>query len=218
MRCGGGGGRRIFRGLRGTNKTLDNSTFAQGLFPLSPREKRVDRRLPTSGQGEGELRETHLSIGPLPKPPIDEKLLEFARRMRHFSTDAERRLWRVLRNRNLGGFKFRRQVPMGNYIIDFYCLEAKVVVEADGGQHSEPSHVTYDNKRTAFLKSQGVHVMRFWDHDVLRDTEVVREMVYRVCDERRSLVIPPHPNPLPKGEGVNAGPPSNSSLTPTAIP
>ena len=60
-----------------------------------------------------------------------------------------------------------------------------------------------EKRRTAFLVSEGIHVMRFWDHDVLRDTEVVREMIYRICDERKSLVIPPHPNPLPKGEGVN---------------
>jgi type I restriction enzyme M protein len=131
--------------------------------------------------------------------------------MRSFSTDAEKRLWRVLRNRKLGGFKFRRQVPIAPYIIDFYCHEIGVAVEADGGQHSDPAQLAYDNRRTTFLNKQGVKVMRFWDHDVLRDTEVVREMIYRICDQRKSLLIPPHPNPLPKGEGVSIAPPLKTS-------
>jgi type I restriction enzyme M protein len=187
-------------------KKTPNDLKARQPLPLSLRER----------VGWGELRESHLARKPFPKPPTDERLLEFARGMRRFSTDAEKRLWRALRNRKLGGFKFRRQIPIGSYIIDFYCHEVKVAVEADGGQHSEPTHVKYDKRRTAFLKSEGIHVMRFWDHDVLRDTDVVREMIYRICDEQRSLVIPPHPNPLPKGEGVRGRPLPKAASNPNS--
>ena len=143
------------------------------------------------------------------KPPIDEDLLNFARQMRANDTDAEKRLWRILRNRKLGGFKFRRQVPVGRYIVDFYCHEGKVVVEADGGQHSEPAAVKYDGDRTAYLARQGIRVMRFWDHDVLKHTDAVREQIHRELTERsphadEATAIPPHPSPLPQGEGANA--------------
>ena len=145
------------------------------------------------------------------KSPIDEDLLTFARQMRANDTDAEKRLWRILRNRKLGGFKFRRQVPVGRYIVDFYCHEGKLVVEADGGQHSEPAAAKYDNDRAVFLARQGIRVLRFWDHDVLKHTDAVREQVYRELTERASQegeasVVPPHPNPLPEGEGAMQSP------------
>jgi very-short-patch-repair endonuclease len=136
------------------------------------------------------------------KPPTPEDLLEYARKMRARSTDAEKRLWRILRNRRCGGFKFRRQVPIGRYIIDFYCHEAKLVVEADGGQHSEATTAARDAVRTEFLKAQGIRVVRFWDHDILRDSDCVREMIYRALISRNSSPSAPHPNPLPEGEGA----------------
>jgi very-short-patch-repair endonuclease len=82
------------------------------------------------------------------KPPTPERQLEHARKMRHEQTDAEKRLWWILRDRRLGEFKFRRQVPVGPYILDFYCHEGKLAVEADGGQHSEPQTASYDARRT----------------------------------------------------------------------
>jgi very-short-patch-repair endonuclease len=152
---------------------------------------------------------------PSRKPPTPDHLLEFARTMRTFSTDDEKRLWWALRNRRLGGFKFRRQVPIGNYIVDFYCKEQKLAVEADGGQHSEPSHAAYDARRTAYLKAQGIRVIRFWDHHVLKDTEVVRQMIYRALTEGNSTDIRPHPSPLPEGEGVRGGAGEASALEQT---
>jgi very-short-patch-repair endonuclease len=133
--------------------------------------------------------------------------------MRNFSTDAEKRPWRSLRNRRLNGFKFRRQIPIGNYIIDFYCHDAKLAIEADGGQHSEPAHLAYDRRRTEFLERREIHVIRFWDHHALKHTDAVKGMIYRALMERTSSGIPPHPNPLPKGEGVRSVPNEQANHT-----
>jgi very-short-patch-repair endonuclease len=94
-------------------------------------------------------------------------------------TDAEAKLWHLLRDRRMAGFKFRRQHPLGRYILDFYCHEALLVVELDGGQHTEAKQMAYDERRTGFLASQGVRVLRFGDHDMLKWPEAVAEQVYR---------------------------------------
>ena len=120
------------------------------------------------------------------KPPIPAHLLEFARRMRAEPTDTETKLWWLLRNRRLAGFKFRRQVPVGSYILDFYCHEARLAVEADGGQHSEPGQAAYDARRTEYLKKLGIRVLRFWDNDVLKHTDSVLEAIYRELTENPS--------------------------------
>ena len=142
-------------------------------------------------------------------PRTPDHLLRFARRMRSDAPDAEKRLWRLLRDRRLGGFKFRRQVPMGSYILDFYCHAAKPAVEADGGQHSELEHADNDAKRTAYLNLLGIQLLRFWDNDVLKHSDAVAEQIYRALTEPEELdrrgkspFIRPHPNPLPGGEGA----------------
>lgn len=96
-------------------------------------------------------------------------LKERSRKLRRNSTDAEKKLWPHLRNRQLGGAKFRRQVELGPYIVDLVCLEARLIVELDGGQHT----VETDAKRTAFLERQGFRVIRFWNNDVLLNMEGV---------------------------------------------
>ena len=93
----------------------------------------------------------------------DQKLIGYARQMRHEPTLAERALWRLLRSRNLRGLKFRRQVPLGPYIADFACVEARLIVEADGGQHGGPR----DEARDAWLQAQGFRVIRLWNSEVL---------------------------------------------------
>ncbi len=98
-----------------------------------------------------------------------------ARELRKNPTDAERMLWEHLRLRQIGGNKFRRQQPLGPYILDFVCLEKRVVVEVDGGQHSE--QIAYDTKRSAWLEAQGFRVLRFWDNEVLRSIDVVKEVI-----------------------------------------
>jgi very-short-patch-repair endonuclease len=120
---------------------------------------------------------------------------ELARALRKNQTDAEKLLWYRLRNRQLADCKFRRQQVIGPYIADFLCLEPKLIIELDGGQHA--TQQDQDQQRTRFLESLGYKVLRFWNHEVLNDTDAVLEVI------RRAIVIRfPHPNPLPEGEGV----------------
>jgi very-short-patch-repair endonuclease len=102
-----------------------------------------------------------------------------ARDLRRHMTDAERRLWWRLRAKQLGGLQFRRQVPIGGYIVDFACLKSKLVVELDGGQHA--SQVEYDDQRTLWLKGQGFNVLRFWNDDVLQQTDAVLQVIARLA-------------------------------------
>jgi len=97
------------------------------------------------------------------------------RELRRASTEAEQRLWYLLRDRRLDGFKFRRQHRIGPYYVDFVCHRAQLVVEADGGQHA--THASYDAARTHYLESRGLRVLRFWNHEVLGDTEAVLDAV-----------------------------------------
>ena len=103
-----------------------------------------------------------------------------ARMLRQHQTEAENRIWRHLRNRGLAGYKFRRQYPIGPYIADFACLEIGLVVEIDGGQHAE--RADDDAKRTKFIEAQGYKVLRFWNHDVLRETEAVLNVILNVLN------------------------------------
>ena len=100
----------------------------------------------------------------------------FARRLRIDSTEVERLLWQRLRNRQLGGNKFRRQVTIGPFIVDFACIDACLIVEIDGGQHSEER----DAARTAFLQSKGYRVIRFWNNEVLTELAGVHQMLQAV--------------------------------------
>jgi very-short-patch-repair endonuclease len=117
-----------------------------------------------------------------------------ARALRKDSTLAERRLWKNLRGRRYAMFRFRRQETIGEYIVDFVCFDAKLIIEADGGQHGENS--TKDAKRTSHLESRGYRVLRFWNNEILGNTDAVLEHIYR------TLINTPHPNPLPGGEGI----------------
>ncbi len=112
------------------------------------------------------------------KKPLPEDLLEFARQLRKEQTDAERLMWSLLRDRRLAGFKFRRQHPVERYILDFYCHEARLAVELDGGQHNEPDARARDEQRASFLEARGIRVLRFWNNDVLNNTEGVLQAIY----------------------------------------
>ena len=114
----------------------------------------------------------------------DQTPTERARTLRRDDTQAEARLWSALRDRRLGCWTWRRQVPQGPYIVDFYCAEAKLVVELDGGQHSE--QVAYDERRTAFLETQGLRVIRFWNHHVLEHSNDVCLAILDVCGGDRT--------------------------------
>ena len=115
-------------------------------------------------------------------------LLDRARLLRTGQTDAEWRLWYHLRAHRFLGLKFRRQKPLGPYIVDFLCHEPALVIELDGGQHGEQAG--YDQQRDAWLRAQGLAVLRFWNHEVLQDTPAVLE---RIRLEVQALS--PHPSP-----------------------
>jgi len=114
-----------------------------------------------------------------------------ARTLRKNPTDVEKLLWRRLRMWQLDGYKFRRQQPLGNYIVDFVCLEEKLIVELDGGQHAEQSD--YDAERDGWLREQGFVVLRFWNNEVLDNLEGVTEKIYQ------SLKNTPFLSPSPQG-------------------
>jgi very-short-patch-repair endonuclease len=93
-----------------------------------------------------------------------------AKVLRRNLTDAEKKLWLILRDRRLAGWKFRRQVPLGPYVVDFYCSRAKLIVEADGGQHADSVR---DKIRTTWLNQNGYRVKRYWNNEVLGNPEGV---------------------------------------------
>jgi very-short-patch-repair endonuclease len=116
--------------------------------------------------------------------------------MRKNMTPAEQRLWRHLRSRQICGVKFRRQVPIEDFIVDFACIEARIIVEVDGGQHNE--NVDYDAMRDKQLRHAGFETLRFWNNDVMANIEGVVESI-RLVVKRRA----PHPDlPPPAGEGA----------------
>ncbi len=142
------------------------------------------------GEGPGVREETPQ------KPRLPEDLKVFARELRHKQTDAETLLWFLLRDRRLAGAKFRRQHPVEPYVLDFYCYEHKLAVELDGGQHNDAKGRAHDERRSAFLKSKGIRVLRFWNDEALKQTESVLEAVYSALVEAS-----PSPQPSPGGRG-----------------
>ncbi len=128
-----------------------------------------------------------------PNPPLPDRTRATARDLRKGMSDAEQRLWFHLRAGRLGGHKFRRQHPVPPYVIDFYCAARNLAVELDGSQHDDAS----DAARTRYLKTQGITVVRFWDNDVLSNTDAVLEAILHAVGDRTLT-----PTPLPEGEGL----------------
>lgn len=116
------------------------------------------------------------------KTRLPTEVLAKARQLRHNPTRAEERLWDSLQRRQMCGTKFRRQHPIGPYIVDFYSHEARLVIEIDGGQHGLESQVPYDSQRTCEIERQGVRVIRFWNSQVLNETEEVLEQIRHVLE------------------------------------
>jgi very-short-patch-repair endonuclease len=145
------------------------------------------------GRGEGASRAT---------------LLSPARALRRDATPAERRLWQGLRRHQVGGLKFRRQVPLGPYIADFYCASARLVIEVDGISHIDP-HT--DAIRDAWMAQHGIRVVRVANRDVLANLEGTLIAIGEIA------VKPPPPAPLPQGEGESASSSSSASSYPAVI-
>ncbi|WP_411834155.1 endonuclease domain-containing protein [Pseudoxanthomonas mexicana] len=120
-----------------------------------------------------------------------------ARELRRDMTLAERRLWTILKQKQLEGLRFRRQHPLGPYIVDFVCLPARLIIEVDGGQHLASAA---DVVRDGFLRRQGFHVLRFWNNEIMSNLKGVRAlMVSRLADARPHPSLPPH-----AGEGADS--------------
>jgi len=118
----------------------------------------------------------------------DRKATSIARGLRSLQTDAETKLWRYLRNRQISGAKFVRQEPVDHYVCDFVCRELKLIIEADGGQHSESKADAVRDRR---LSEIGYRVLRFWNNDVLQNIEGVVQTIESAIQDA------PHPTPLP---------------------
>jgi very-short-patch-repair endonuclease len=140
-----------------------------------PRKRRYGRRPQQGEESESPLR-------------TKSETLKRARELRKNMTEAEKRLWYLMRRHNLEGKLFRRQVPIDDYIVDFACLSANLVIEVDGGQHSWQA--AQDEARTRVLEKLGFRVIRFWNNDVLGNTEGVLEMIVQTLDEQRRRHAP----------------------------
>jgi len=136
------------------------------------------------------------------RPPLATIALEVARSLRGASTDAERVHWRRLRAGQLEGLRFRRQHPIPPYTVDFYCHAEHLVIEIDGSQHND----AVDAARSRFLEARGLRVLRFWNNDVLGDTDAVVAAIFDFVAK-----LPLTPNPSPDGRGA-------LDLTPTPLP
>ena len=112
-----------------------------------------------------------------------QRLIKFAKQMRRKPTEAEAKMWVLLRNRRFAQFKFRRQVPMGPYIADFLCFAPKLIVELDGGQHADNVR---DQGRDAELRRRGFHILRIWNNDILAHPDAVLEAVWAALHEETS--------------------------------
>lgn len=145
------------------------------------------------------------------------KITTFARGLRHHLTDTERFVWAKLRGRRFAGYKFRRQKPIHSYIVDFVCIEHRLIIELDGSQHLE--QVEYDERRTECLQGLGFTVLRFWNHIALTDWDTVEEYIWQNLQqapsqfalaklqatldhemESHSTPLTPYPSPQ-RGEG-----------------
>ena len=156
---------------------------------------------PSPLAGEGGAR--RVAVGGRGGVPSRSDLLARAKWMRANPTEAERKIWTILRGKRLTGFKFRRQVLIDWYIVDFISFDHRLIIEADGSQHAENE---YDERRDAFLKRQGFSVLRFWNNEILNNSNGVTEAIWH------ALQTPPHPSaalrlpPSPaRGEGIESG-------------
>ena len=113
--------------------------------------------------------------------PTDKRIRDFAKGMRHEPTDAEARMWKLLRDRRLASFKFRRQVPFENFILDFVCFDKRLIIEVDGSQHASSER---DAARDATLTAAGFRIARYWNNDVLQRPASVLEDIFTKLNPR----------------------------------
>src|ERR1051326_748210 len=129
----------------------------------------------------------------MPTPPQPHTRAERARGLRRAMTEAEKKLWWQLRQLPLANSHFRRQAAIGQYFADFASHKCRVVIEVDGGGHGEARQAAFDKARSAYLKSRGYRVLRFWNNEVLQEIEGVMTLIYEAVHQQ----VPPHPDPSP---------------------
>jgi very-short-patch-repair endonuclease len=110
------------------------------------------------------------------------KIITLARNLRHRPTDAEKKLWLILRSRQFENSKFRRQEPIGEYIVDFVSLDKQLIIETDGGQHNLPLEIEKDEIRTRCLEEKGFQIIRFWNNDVLQNLDGVATRIFEAIN------------------------------------
>ena len=156
----------------------------QRLLVLLPSWEKVARRASAEtdeGACEARTARRHLLVQHLPKSP---RTLSRARKLRREMSDEERILWMLLRDRRFAGFKFRRQVPLGDYVGDFVCYAAKLVLELDGSQHSAPEQMAFDAARTKYLETAGFRVLRITTSDFFRERENAMDTIWSALHGR----------------------------------
>ena len=133
----------------------------------------------------------------MPKDAKNQGMTKRARELRRNSSDAELRLWSFLRAPGFAHAKFRRQAPIGRYIVDFVSFKHRLIVEVDGGHHQQADQVVHDANRTRWLESQGFQVLRFWNNEVLTEPNVVQNVIFESIQNRRNLrpFVPGSPSP-----------------------
>ena len=130
-------------------------------------------------------------------------LTRIARTLRKQDTWAEKLLWRWLRDRRFSGYKFRRQHPFGQHILDFFCLEARLNIELDGSQHGFPDGLAQDTARDAELQRKGIQVLRFWNGRLRREKEAVLGTIWSALQERAPHPLPDYCRPVPPEQGAD---------------
>jgi very-short-patch-repair endonuclease len=125
---------------------------------------------------------------------------ERARALRMDMSDAEWKLWQQLRRGQIEGYRFRRQHPIGPYVADFACLEKRLIIEVDGGQHAEPEQIAHDARRTAWLESRGYRVIRCWTNELAGNMSGVLELIWLALQELPARAGRPPPPRRAKDE------------------
>ncbi len=186
------------------NKAIQDAKAARK--SPSPQRGEVGRGEDKTGKGEKHWHPT----------PIPSQLLAAARALRKNMTDAEQRLWQCLRKKQVGGFRFRKQHPIGHFVLDFYCPERKLAIELDGGQHNQSAAIDKDRQRTEWLAQQGIQVLRFWNNEVFENLEGVLQRVWEVLHGAEGAALPP-PGLPPLGGG-DAGSLGKEEIDPGDVP
>ncbi|HKB71965.1 MAG TPA: endonuclease domain-containing protein [Thermoanaerobaculia bacterium] len=152
----------------------------------------------------------------MPHQPLTRTQRLYARGLRRDQTAEERLLWKALRGRRFVGFKFRRQHPVGPFVVDFFCLERKLAIELDGGGHAGDTAVAHDRERTSWLAKQSVRELRFWNTDVHGNLEGVLQAIAAALTQAPSPAPPAASRPLPPGEAKRQVPQAPSPAPPAA--